>query len=172
MLTENLETDRLIIRSMKEEDSPLCFSIWLDNEMGKYLGDPPREKADEAYMSFANGIELDESWYPFIAISKDTDDFIGTCSIVPHEDSKHYDLGYCVHKKYWRQGYATEMIKALITFGYCNGVRTFTAKVAQENTASNAVLKKLGFYIEKEGSFKKHATDIVYSDYTYRLSLE
>ncbi len=172
MLTENIETDRLILRTMREEDSILCFSIWLDDEMGKYLSDPPREKADEAYLSFAKGIELDESWFPFIAVSKDTNDFIGTCSIVPQNDSKQYDLGYCVHKKYWRQGYATEIIKALINYGYRKGVRVFTADVAQENSASNAVLRKLGFFIEKEGSFKKYGTDIVYKNYTYRLNID
>ena len=46
------------------------------------------------------------------------------------KDPKHWDLGYCVHKNHWRQGYATEMIKALINFGYENGGRKFTADVA------------------------------------------
>lgn len=172
MITNNLETDRLIIRSTREEDGPLCLSIWLDDEMGKYLSDPPSEKADESYKNFAKGIETDESWYPFIAVSKETGDFIGTCSIVPEKEIGHWDLGYCVHKKYWKQGYATEMIKALIDFGYRNGGRKFTALVAQENIASNAVMKKLGFAVEKEGSFKKHGTDIVYKEYTYRLDMQ
>lgn len=172
MTPKLIETERLIMRRLREDDSPLCFSIWLDDEMGKYLSDPPREKADDEYMNFAKGIEFDESWYPFIAVSKDTNDFIGTCSIVPQKDSKQYDLGYSVHRKFWRQGYATEMIKALINFGYSNGVRVFTAKVAQDNVASNAVLKKLGFYVIEEGCFKKQGTDIVYKDFTYRLDMD
>lgn len=172
MLIPDIETDRLILKSTREEDGPLCLSIWLDDEMGKYLIDPPRHKASDAYMNFAEGIEEDESWYSFIAISKETGDFIGTCSVVPLEEEVHWDLGYCVHKKYWRQGYATEMIMALIQFGYSKGGRVFTADVAQENEGSNAVLKKLGFSIEKEGSFQKRCTDIVYDDYTYRLEIE
>ena len=88
------------------------------------------------------------------------------------KDPKHWDLGYCVHKNHWRQGYATEMIEALINFGYENGIRQFTADVAQENDASNGVLKKLGFFIEKEGTFRKQGTDSIYRDYTYRLDLE
>ena len=172
MNTRDIITERLIIRSTREEDAPLCFSIWLDDEMGKYLSDPPREKASEAYMNFAKGIENDEEWYPFIAVSKETGDFIGTCSIVPENDPQHWDLGYCVHKKYWRQGYATEMVKALIDFGYDNGGRKFTALVAKENDGSNAVLKKLGFSVEKEGNFKKQGTDIVYDEYTYRLDIK
>ena len=35
MLTNDIITDRLIIKSMREEYSSLCFSIWLGNEMGK-----------------------------------------------------------------------------------------------------------------------------------------
>lgn len=112
MLTNDIITDRLIIKSMREEYSSLCFSIWLD----------------------------DESWYPFVAFLKDSNEFVGTGSLVPMEDSTHWDLGYCIHKKYWRQGYATELIKALINFGYTQGGRKFTADVAQENIASNTVM--------------------------------
>lgn len=64
------------------------------------------------------------------------------------------------------------MIKALIDFCYINGGRKITAAVAHQNTASNAVLRKLYFYIEKEGTFKKCGTDIIYDEYTYRLDLE
>jgi len=172
MTTKDIITKRLIIRSTQEKDGPFCLSIWLDDEMGKYLSDPPSDKADEAELNFAKGIEQQEGWYPFIAVSKDTGDFIGTCSAVPSTDLKHWDLGYCVHKKYWRQGYATEMIRAIIEFGYRSGVRKFTASVAQENVSSNAVLKKLDFAIEKKGTFKKRNTDIEYNEFTYRLDLE
>lgn len=172
MITKDIITERLIIRSTREEDGPLCLSIWLDDEMGKYLADPPRKKAGEAYLNFAKDIDKDEGWYPFVAFSKETGDFVGTCSIVPMNDPQHWDLGYCVRKNYWRQGYATEMIKALIDFGNQNGGRKFTAAVAKENDGSNAVLKKLSFLVEKEGTFKKQGTDIVYDEYIYRLDLE
>lgn len=171
MLTNDLITERLVLRSTREEHSELCFSIWLDDEMGKYLGDPPRDKADEKYMNFAKGIEVDETWYPFVAFLKETNEFVGTGCIVPMEDEMHWDLGYCIHKKYWRQGYGTELIQAMIDFGYAKGGRKFTADIAQENTASNAVIKKLGFTVEKEGSYKKSKTNIVYPNYIYKLEL-
>lgn len=169
---KGLETKRLIIRSTKKEDTDFCLDIWLDDEMGKYLSDPPREKAGELYSKWKENVENYDGCYYFIAVSKDTGAYIGTCSAVPSDDQKHWDLGYAVHKKYWRQGYATEMIKALIDFSYKNGGRKITADVAQENPGSNAVLRKLGFYVEKEGTFKKSGTDIIYEEYTYRLDLE
>lgn len=113
-MINNLETNRLIIKSTKKEDTSFCLDIWLDDEMGKYLSDPPRDKADDAYLKWKDNVENYDGCYYFVAISKKTNNYIGTCSAVPSEDQKHWDLGYCVHKKYWRQGYATEMILYMI----------------------------------------------------------
>jgi len=172
MITDDIVTERLIIRSTREEDGDFCLSMWLDGEMEKYLIDPPRDKVDDATLNFAVGIEDQEGWYPFAAVSKETGELIGDCSIVPSDDNSHWDLGYSVHKNYWRQGYATEMIQAMIEFGYRNCGRKFTAEVAQANEGSNAVLRKLGFYVEREDAFKKRQTDIVFDSYVYRLDLE
>ena len=172
MLTNDLITERLILKSTREEYASLCLDIWLDDETGKYLGDPPREKATEQYMNFAKGIESDETWYPFVAFLKGTNELVGTGSIVWMDDKGHLDLGYCVHKKYWIQGYGTGIVQALIDFGYSKGGRKVTADIAQENVASNALIKKLGFTIEKEGFFTKKGTTITYKDYTYQLNLE
>lgn len=133
MTTEPILTERLVLRSTREADGPFCLSIWLDDEMGKYLADPPRGRADAAELNFAAGIEQDDSWYPFVAELRRTGERIGTCS---------------------------------------RGGRVFTATAARENAGSNAVLHKLGFRVEKEGSFRKRLTDIVYPAYTYRLDVE
>ncbi|QAA32253.1 GNAT family N-acetyltransferase [Clostridium manihotivorum] len=171
-MKENLETNRLIIKRTKTEDADFCLDIWLDDEMGKYLSDPPREKATDAYLKWKETVEIYAGCYYFIAVSKQTGHYIGTCSAVPSEDQKHWDLGYAIHKNYWHQGYATEMIKALIDFCHFSGAKKITAAVAKENLGSNAVLKKLNFYVEKEGTFKKMGTHIIYDEYMYRLDLE
>lgn len=166
------ETNRLYIESTKKEDTDFCLEIWLDDEMGKYLSDPPREKVDDIYLKWKENVEIYTGCYYFVAVSKETGEYIGTCSAVPSGDKKHWDLGYAIHKNYWRQGYATEMIESLIDFCRINGARKITAPVAKENIGSNAVLKKLNFYVEKEGTFTKYGTDIKYDDYTYRLDLQ
>ncbi|MBQ8555527.1 MAG: GNAT family N-acetyltransferase [Clostridia bacterium] len=170
MQMPNLLTDRLILRPTREADGPACLDIWLDDEMGRYLADPPRALADERYLNFAVGIEEDEDWYPMVAIHRETGAFVGTCSVVPTEDGACWDLGYCIHRNYWKQGYATEMVSRLIAEGKCCGVRAFTATVAQENAGSNALCRKLGFRVWKDdGAFRKSKTDIVYKEFLYRL---
>ena len=170
MQMPDMETHRLLLRATREADGPACLDIWLDDEMGRFLADPPRAKADESELNFAHGIEDDDGWYPMVAFHKHSGEFLGTCSVVPMENGGRWDLGYAVHKKYWRQGYATEMLQKLIELGNAQGVNSFSADVAQANTASNALLKKLGFCVWKDTeSFRKRGTDIVYPKFTYKL---
>lgn len=171
MMTEPFETERLHIRSTREADGEFCLDMWLDAEMGRFLSDPPRELADDAELNFAKGIETDDGWYPMIIELKEKGVRIGSCSMVPGNDGVSWDMGYCIHKDYWRRGYATEAIAALIEWGRMRGGRVFTADVARENIGSNAVLTKLGFHVAKTGFFKKRLTDIVYEKYTYRLEV-
>ncbi len=172
MQMPEMTTQRLILRPTREADGPACLSIWLDDEMGRYLADPPRDKAGEGYLNFAVGIENDESWYPMVAIHRETGAFVGTCSVVPTEDGACWDLGYCIQRDYWRQGYATEMVSRLIEAGRACGVHAFTAAVAQENHGSNALCRKLEFKVWKDdGSFQKQGTEIVYPEYIWRLEV-
>jgi len=172
MQMPKMETERLIIRPTREADGTACLDIWLDDEMGKYMADPPRDKADEDELNFAVGIETQDGWYPMVVIHKETGGFLGTCSVIPKDNDTRWDFGYAVHKKYWRQGYATEFLTKLIETGKERGIRSFTANVAKENEASNAVMKKLGFRVIKEDkSYCKRFTDIVYPEYTYLLEI-
>lgn len=170
MQMPELYTDRLILRPTREADGPACLDIWLDDDMGRYLSDPPRALADERYLNFAVGIEEDEGWYPMVAIHRETGAFVGTCSVVPTEEGACWDLGYCIHRDFWRQGYATEMVSRLIEEGHKRGAKAFTAAVAQENAASCALCRKLGFRVWKDdGTFRKTGTEIVYREYIWRL---
>ena len=171
MRMPEMETERLYIRGTREADGAACLDIWLDEEMGKYMADPPRGKAGEDELNFAVGIEEQDGWYPMVVFRKGTGEFLGTCSVVPLEDGKRWDFGYAVHKRFWRQGYGTEILTRLIAAGRESGVTSFSAKVAQENTASNALLRRLGFRVEDTGSFRKRGTDIVYAEYTYALDV-
>lgn len=170
MFTDNIITDRLILKSMTEADAENVWRIWGDLEMGKYLHDPYYESAEV----LRNLFEDIETWsdYSFVAFCKETEQFIGTCSIGPERLNDEWGIGYCVHKAYWGKGYATEMAKALIAFGTEKGIRHFTGTVAIENSASGNVMRKCGMKLDHESSFKKHKTDIVYASQVYKMHLE
>lgn len=168
MTREPIVTPRLMICSTREADTEACKELWLREEEGRYLADPPRAAASEAYLSWGKAVEMEEGWYPLVVFLRESGALIGTCSYVPSEDGHTWDLGYVLSRAYWRQGYGTEMLTALMQAGLREGAERFTAKVAQANEASCGLLLSLGFHIEQsDGSFRKMGTEIVYPEYEF-----
>lgn len=64
-------------------------------------------------------------------------------------------LGYAVAAKEWGRGYATDAAHALITYGFKElGLHRVTAAIGPDNTASIAVVERLGF--TREGVVRDH----------------
>ena len=91
--------------------------------------------------------------------------------LYPRRDGKTYDIAYCVHRRHWRNGYATEMAKGMIDYARSQGAARVTVLVNQENAASNRVVNKLGFEVVGERSYQKRGTDLEFHDYVYELKL-
>lgn len=171
MKVEKIETPRLYLRGFTREDARFAIGIWNDREMGEYLADPALEEGDidPDYLKEIEVLGEDEECCYLIAEDRGTGERIGTCSFIPMENGGIYDIAYCVHKSHWRQGYATEMIKGMVEYARRHGAKKITVTVDKKNTASNGVMKKLGFTVAAEGSYKKRGTDRECSDYKYEL---
>ena len=106
-----------------------------------------------------------------IAEDKVTGQPIGTCCAVIKNGGTCWDIGYCIHPTRWRQGYAKEMVTAVVAFGAQNGVKTFLADVAAENLGSCAVMRSLGFIPTENGTFRRGSTTLEYKNLTFRKEL-
>lgn len=171
MRVETIETERLYLRSFEREDARFAISIWNDPEMGEYLPDEAMEELDESYLKEIENLAEDDVCYYMISECKDTHQRIGTCSFIPSIDGKTYDIAYCVHRKYWRNGYATEMAKGMVDYAKTQEADKVTVRVNKENTGSNKVVRKIGFKVVGEHSYKKRGTDVEFYDYLYELIL-
>jgi len=163
-----ISTQRLLLKTTEQEDLDAVASIWGDIEGGKYLPDPYYKSGNEILEILDD--DLDCPCYYFVAFQTGFDEVIGTCSL-GFESADEYSIGYTIKKDYWGNGYAVEMVHALIDFTRTLGIKSITAPVAQENKASNRVMEKCGFFIYTESSFKKSGTDIVYPTFVYKLNL-
>lgn len=171
MKITKIETQRLYLRGFTSSDARFAISIWNDSEMGEYLPDPSLEEIDQTYLSEIEQLGEDDTCCYLISEVKETKERIGTCSFIPSSDGKTYDIAYCVHKKYWRNGYATEMANGMIDYAKRNGAKKITVDVNKENIASNTVVKKLGFEVIGEKIYKKRGTDATYTDNKYELNI-
>ncbi|MBO5270525.1 MAG: GNAT family N-acetyltransferase [Clostridia bacterium] len=170
-VTQSLYGKRICLRNYAESDLPFLTDMWFDAENGKYLSDPTREYVDE---TFQNALDtLGESQYGYYLVIEllDTKERIGSACMFPDEDKKVYDIGYCIHKSKWKQGYGGEALALMLEWLKENGASKVTAEVAAENLPSNMLLRKFGFEVEKITEFKKYNMDVRFDSYIYAKSL-
>ncbi|TKI91645.1 GNAT family N-acetyltransferase, partial [Bacillus wiedmannii] len=68
---------------------------------------------------------------------------------------KRAEIGYELDDTYWGQGYATEALQAILTYGFETlQLIRIAAVVYVENKASQKLLSKAGF--QEEGLLRKH----------------
>ena len=166
-IEQTIPGNRICLRNYTEADLTFLTDMWFDEENGKYLSDPTKEYVDEA---FQNALDtLGESPYGYYLVIElaDTKERIGSACMFPDADKKVYDIGYCIHKSKWRQGYGSEAIALLLEWLKANGTEKVTAEVAIENTPSNLLLCKFGFEVERETEFKKYNMDVRFDSYIY-----
>lgn len=171
-IEKNLCGERLIIRNYVKDDLSFSTGMWFDEENGRYMSDPTRDFVDETYQKALDGLQDSTIGYYLIITLKDSDERIGTCCMFPDQIGTVYDIGYCIHKDYWQRGYAAEAVRLLLQWIRKNGGHKVTAEVAVDNAASDALLRKCGFEIERESEFKKYNTDIHFKSYIYGRTFE
>jgi len=165
-----INTKRLLLKTTVEEDLDAVAAIWGDAEGGRYMPDPNYTSGAE----IAEILEDDPDCpvYYFVAFRTGFDEIVGTCSLgLENTKSSEYSIGYNVKKDYWGNGYAVEMVHALIDFAHELGIKSILSPVAQANKASKRVMDKCGFDVIGESSFTKSGAGVVFPTFIYRLVL-
>ena len=169
-LANDLETPRLTIRSYRKADASFVLSMWGDRENGRYMIDPARENQDERYLACIEEMADDPEGYSLVAELRESGALAGTCCAFP-EAGDNWDIGYCIHKAHWRQGLGTEMVSALIRWIEAQGGRSVTGEVADDNAASVALLRKLGFSSHRKTHYKKWGEETYFDAHYYKREL-
>ncbi|MBD5162668.1 MAG: GNAT family N-acetyltransferase [Oscillibacter sp.] len=168
-LKQPLLGERIVIRDYTPEDLAFSTDMWFDPENGKYLSDPTREYVDEVFQRALDGLQDSKDGYYLIAELRSGGERIGTCCAFPDKDV--YDIGYCIHKSRWKQGFGTEVVNLLMSWVRDQGGTAVTAEAAEENRASCALLEKCGFAVVRESSFKKYHMDVSFDSFIYEKKL-
>ena len=162
---------RIIIRNYEKPDLTFLTGMWLDEENGKYLSDPVAAYVDEVYQSALDTLGESKLGYYLVIALVDTMEPIGSFCFFPDEDKRVYDIGYCIHKTYWKRGFGSEAIALVLGWLTEQGAEKVTAEVAVDNVASNALLRKFGFAVEKKAAFKKYHMDVRFDSNIYSKML-
>lgn len=169
-LERPLTGERVLIRSYTRSDLAFSTDMWFDPENGRYMSDPAAEYVDEAYQRALDGLQDCEDGYYLILELRSGGERIGTCCAFPEENGT-YDIGYCIHKGRWKQGFGTEVVNLLTAWVREQGGTAVTAEVARANRGSRALLEKCGFAAARESSFKKYHMDVTFDSLIYEKRL-
>lgn len=169
-LNECLIGERILIRNYTQSDLNFMTDMWFDEENGKYMSDPTREYVNDIYRNILNDLENSDEGYYLVAELAEDGEPIGSAGIFPMAEGV-YDIGYCVHKSKWQQGFGSEIIMLLLKWLKEHGANKVMAEVAIDNLPSNLLLRKFGFTIEKKSTFHKYNMDVQFDSYIYAKEL-
>lgn len=168
-LHTELAGPRLRIRDYRPADLDFAAGMWLDPENGRYLSDPTRDYVDTAFQSALDTLQDSPlGYYLTVCLGREP---VGTCCLFPDESGQEYDIGYCVHKSRWGQGFGAEIVDLLAAWVRAQGGKRMTAEVADANLPSRRLLEGRGFVMGPASEFKKYHMDLCYPSHIYRLAL-
>ncbi|MCL1859043.1 MAG: GNAT family N-acetyltransferase [Oscillospiraceae bacterium] len=150
-----LESERLIYRKFKYDDFPEVFD-WLGNaeNMKYWMGEPKSESETRDYINWAisSSEAEDIKNYEFAVVLKSENILIGSATLINLPGDP--EIGWVLHKNYWRQGYGTEIGRALLKFSFDTlGLRRIIAACNAKNRGSYRIMEKIG--MRREGHFIK-----------------
>lgn len=164
MKTPELETERLTLRQIREEDTDAIFNCWMqDEDVSRYMYWKASKDKYEAqkFVQFELGNLENDNWRRWVILLKETDELIGTCLIYFNEEENNWDISYNLGKAYWGKGYATEAMNRVMEFATNElAIKECIAIHAIENPESGRVIQKLGFKYEKDVPFECSDGDI------------
>jgi GrpB-like predicted nucleotidyltransferase (UPF0157 family)/GNAT superfamily N-acetyltransferase len=144
-----LETERLILKTPELSDLDNLVVLRSDPDVMKYTGDDVQEKEEvkEALDFFISYYDKHGMGF-FSVFEKETGSFIGQAGLfhLLFDDTQpEIEIAYRLHKKFWGKGYATELAKAIIQWGFQHLSKDkLIASSYPENVFSQKVLTKAG----------------------------
>ena len=154
-----LETQRLKLRKLREDDAESIFNNWAtDPEVTKFLTWYPHKDISETEKILNQWLEEygKPDCYRYGIESKQTGELMGMIDVVGYHHGNPV-LGSAMGRRFWNQGYNTEALKAVVKELQTVGFDTIVAEAADANIGSNTVIKKCGF--ELVGTWESKISD-------------
>lgn len=148
------ESERLIYRKFCKEDFPILFS-WVNNtENMKYREGPLDESQARDYLNWliSNTDAENITHCEYAVVRKLDNRLIGSAALMHLPDKP--EIGWTLHRDYWRQGYGTEMGKAMLQLGFdVLNLHRIIAVCNAENVGSYKLMERIG--MRREAYFIK-----------------
>lgn len=143
-----LTTDRCLVRETRAEDLDALYEIYAEPSVTRYTeGLYPERAQEEAYLQdYTENMYYFYNYGVWTICDKTTGQVIGRAGFSNREGYEDPELGFVIGVPWQRQGYATEVCKALLEYGKEElGFERVQMLVMPENRVSLRLAEKLGF---------------------------
>jgi ribosomal-protein-alanine N-acetyltransferase len=151
-----LETKRLLLRHLEQDDLDNLFALYRDPEIRRYFpeGTLTYEETKEELEWFLNGHPEHPELGLWATIDKATGRFLGRCGLLPWtiDGRAEVEIAYLLDKTVWGQGLGTEAAQGILAYGFENlHLPRLICLIDSQNQASIKVAQNIGMTFEKEG---------------------
>lgn len=155
MATEPVvETERLRMRELTEDDAEFVFRLLPDPEVMEGIGYRGVETLEDARRFIRRGPWTNQprpGLGHFLVEEKASGEPTGTCGLLYRDNLDVIDVGFAFLPEFWGRGYATEAAGAMLDHGRRTlGIERIVGLTSPDNAGSIRVLEKLGMSFERE----------------------
>ncbi|GAA4830146.1 GNAT family N-acetyltransferase [Algivirga pacifica] len=148
MPINSIETERLVLRSTKEEDAPFVLQLMNTPKWIQNIGDRKiyTEEAAQKHILEKMKPQFERLGYGNYTIIRKKDGAkLGFAGLYDREGVEGVDIGFGLLPEYEGQGYAYEASKVLMEKAFKDfGLKVIKGIVNPDNLASQRLLEKLG----------------------------
>lgn len=139
----NLETERLVLRRITQDDAPVIQEIFSDLAVTRWLSLVPYPYPEGEAERF---VDVCQGFYIWAIERRGEPGLIGTIGVDTPEDTRA--LGFWIARGHWGQGLAGEAAAETVRFAFEDLEATeVTSGFFRGNEASRRIQKKMGFQI-------------------------
>ncbi len=147
-----LETERLLLRPLRESDFEDYAALYADPEVTRHLGsggEPWDRGRAWRNLAFQEGHWLFRGTGLWAVEHRRTGAFLGVIGFAAPEGWPGFELAWALARRWWGQGYATEGARAALAHAFdVLGKDRVISLIAPENRASIRVAERIGERLE------------------------
>lgn len=146
-----LETRRLLLREMEPADIDFVASMLAHPEVMRHYPKCLTLAEAEAWLGQSILRYARDGSALWLAVERATGLPVGQIGLLLQQVDgvPEPEVGYLLHRPYWRRGFATEGASAVRDLAFSRGSLRVISLIRPENVASKAVARRLGMQIEK-----------------------
>jgi RimJ/RimL family protein N-acetyltransferase len=159
--TDDLVTERLVLRRLREPDLDALAAIYADPLTMRFLGGPRTRADTSARLESMIAAHREQGFGLWATTLVGDGTLIGRCGLLVQdvEGTTEHEIAYLLGREWWGKGYATEAAAAIRDHARGRlGLDRLISLIAPENTASQAVARRIGMEHERDLVFEGHPT--------------